>query len=82
MSRKRENLEPSFHGTPGKDDYLVHTEYGCDMWVELFKAGFDECRLVTLDFPASFAIIGVKKSLTSQKDSRVKSFLQKIIDRF
>ena len=39
-----------------KGDYIVYTEYGDDLWVEPIMAGFNECRLTTIDYPSSVAI--------------------------
>lgn len=60
LSKRRDGQPASYHGTPGEVEYLVHTEFGADVWTGLMEAGFDECRLVTVDYPASVAIIGVK----------------------
>lgn len=57
--RRTEDMSASYHGSPGNNEYLVHTEYGHDAWTEVMRAGFSECRLVTLDYPASVAIVGV-----------------------
>lgn len=58
----RESLPASYHGKPGDrhDDFMVHTEYGCDVWKQVIQAGFAECRIYTVDPPAAFAIVGVK----------------------
>ncbi len=57
---KRRVGKKSYHGSPGNDEYQVITEYGADMWTQLMDAGFNECRLITIDYPASIAIIGCK----------------------
>jgi SAM-dependent methyltransferase len=57
----REGLSPSYHGT-AKDnlgDYLVHTEYGADAWKHVILAGFPECRIVALEYPAALGLIAV-----------------------
>ena len=43
MTRSRAGLAPSHHGDPAvsHDDYLVHTEFGADMWTYVLAAGFD-----------------------------------------
>lgn len=61
LSRKRNKQPASYHGTPGEVEYLVHTEYGADMWTQVMEGGFQECRLFTLEYPSSVAIIGVKR---------------------
>jgi SAM-dependent methyltransferase len=53
---------PSYHGSRGNDEYLVVTEYGADMWTQVMQAGFGDCRLLSLDYPASVAITGVKRA--------------------
>lgn len=63
LSRRRDGLPPSFHGNAEdlRDDYLVQTEYGDDMWTQLFQAGFTDVRLTSNDYPASVAL-GARKS--------------------
>ena len=62
LSRSRKDLSPSFHGRSDTDqnDMLVHTEYGCDFWEQVLKVGFDECRIVTVEFPSAQAIAARK----------------------
>ena len=52
----------SFHGSPSNvnSDYMVKTEYGCDAWKDLIKAGFSEIRHYWLEYPSSGALCGVK----------------------
>ena len=42
MSRTRTGLKNSYHGTPGQGggDYIVHTEFGADVWRYVVEAGF------------------------------------------
>lgn len=58
VTRSRNGLQKSYHGFPdtGSDDYLVHTEYGADMWQQVMQAGFDNVRMDTFDYPAGIAI--------------------------
>jgi len=62
MSRSRAGLPPSYHGqvATSASDFLVHTEYGSDCWEQVFEAGFDEFRLVTVEFPTAQAIAARK----------------------
>lgn len=60
LSKSREGMKASYHGSPGNDEYKVMTEYGADMWTEVMKAGFGECRLYSIDFPASIVITAIK----------------------
>ena len=64
LTRTREGLLPSYHGESGsnKSDVLVYTEYGADAWKQLVQAGFDECRIYSLEYPAAQALVGVKST--------------------
>jgi SAM-dependent methyltransferase len=57
MTRRRDGLEPSYHGLPGSNDYLVKTEYGADFWMQPLEAGFREVRLVSLGTPELVAVV-------------------------
>ena len=59
LSRSRAGLPPSFHGHPGcsQPDYLVHTEFGADVWAHVLAAGFASCHLVAFRYPAGLALI-------------------------
>jgi SAM-dependent methyltransferase len=58
LSRNRAGLPRSFHGAPGieLEDFLVHTEFGADVWADVLAAGFGACEFVALEFPAGVAI--------------------------
>lgn len=60
QTRSRRGLPPSYHGNPEcrEADFLVHTEYGSDVWADVLRAGFDSCELVDYRFPAGIAVIG------------------------
>lgn len=62
MTCSRAGLPPSYHDTAEQRaaDFAVQTEYGCDAWKHLVLAGFRECRLVALEFPAALAFIGAR----------------------
>lgn len=61
LTMKREGLPPSYHGCKdNKADFLVHTEFGCDAWKQVIKAGFEECRLFSVEYPSAQALVGVK----------------------
>ncbi len=61
MSRSRHGLPPSYHGSSeNPEDCLVQTEYGADAWRDPIRAGFGECRIVSLDHPAAHAFVAVK----------------------
>lgn len=61
LTVSRAGLPPSYHGSPANPvDCLVHTEYGADVWKQIIQAGFLECRISSLEFPAAQALVGVK----------------------
>ena len=61
LTRSRGGLPPSYHGDPSNPaDCRVVTEYGADAWAQVMQAGFEECRIVCLEYPTSQALIGVK----------------------
>ena len=60
LTRSRAGLPPSHHGTAADGDgYLVHTEFGADVWRWVLAAGFAECRVVDLEAPAAHAWTGM-----------------------
>ena len=61
LTVSREGLPPSYHGSPANPaDCLVHTEYGADAWKHVVLAGFRECRIVSLEYPAAQSLVGVR----------------------
>lgn len=62
LTRSRQDLPPSYHGAPqeGREDFLVHTEYGGDAWRHVIQAGFRECRIMALEYPTALALVAVK----------------------
>jgi SAM-dependent methyltransferase len=58
LSRTRAGLKESYHGTSGQEnaDYVVHTEFGADIWRYVLEAGFGAVKLHCLDYPAGVAI--------------------------
>jgi SAM-dependent methyltransferase len=62
MTRTRAGLPLSYHGTSDQQaaDLAVQTEYGCDAWKQLILAGFQECRLITPEFPSTLAFVGAR----------------------
>ena len=61
LTINRTGLPSSYHGTAENlsQDHLVFTEYGCDAWRQVILAGFTECRIVSVEFPAAQALVGV-----------------------
>ena len=60
LTISREGMPPTYHGSENNNDYLVYTEYGCDAWKDVMQAGFEECRLFSLEYPATQALVAVK----------------------
>lgn len=58
LTRSRAGLGPSHHGDPAvtHDDYLVHTEFGADMWTFVLRAGFTAVTLHATSFPDALAL--------------------------
>lgn len=58
MTRSRNNLPPSYHGSANKDlsDYIVHTEFGADFWTYALKAGFSSCKLDVVKYPSGLSM--------------------------
>jgi SAM-dependent methyltransferase len=59
LTRSRAGMPASYHGNPSapQADYSVQTEYGCDAWSHVMQAGFSECRIVSLEYPAAQAMV-------------------------
>ena len=57
-SRSRAGLPPSFHGDPSalRDDFLVHTEFGVDVWTSVLKAGFSNVAFTQVEYPCGIAL--------------------------
>jgi SAM-dependent methyltransferase len=62
MTRDRAGLARSFHGAPAtdSDDFLVHTEFGADMWTFVMAAGFDTVTIHAVSFPDATALRAAK----------------------
>ena len=64
LSRGRDGLPRSYHGSPTEagDDFVVHTEFGADAWTYPMQAGFSECHLFSIEYPAALAMAVRSKS--------------------
>lgn len=61
LTRSRAGLPASFHGTAAEGHpYLVHSEFGADVWTYALRAGFAECRAFSLEYPAAVAWLACK----------------------
>ena len=57
LTRSRDGLPASYHGWPGKNEFLVRREYGADFWVDLVDAGFHDIQITMFEPPLTFAIV-------------------------
>jgi SAM-dependent methyltransferase len=57
LTKRRPDGCPSYHGSPGNDEYLVHTEYGADAWLDVLMSGAGECRVTAIDLPSGLAFV-------------------------
>jgi SAM-dependent methyltransferase len=62
LTRPRAGLPPSFHGAPAESrpDFLVHTEFGADLWTFVIEAGFQSMTFHTRLYPAGLAVTARK----------------------
>jgi SAM-dependent methyltransferase len=62
LSRSRAGLKSSFHGRreQANSDYIVHTEFGADVWKYAMEAGFANVRIHCLEYPSALAIVATK----------------------
>lgn len=53
LSRSRRGMAPSYHGAAdrARDDHLVHTEFGADVWALLAGVGFGRIGLRVFAWP-------------------------------
>jgi SAM-dependent methyltransferase len=74
LNKSRSNMKKSYHGDSSLDreDYIVHTEFGADVWTLLAKSGFKKIMFSILEYPSAIAIVAFNSSNT---DTRVKSSL-------
>jgi ubiquinone/menaquinone biosynthesis C-methylase UbiE len=58
LSRTRAGLSKSYHGSEETrtDDFVVHTEFGADMWTYVLRAGFSALFINAVDYPAALAL--------------------------
>jgi SAM-dependent methyltransferase len=59
LTRSRRGLPASHHGSRDcrEPDFLVHTEFGADVWSAVFAAGFQSCQFVAFRYPSGLALI-------------------------
>jgi len=59
LTRGRDGMARSFHGNPAvnADDYLVHTEFGADVWTHVMQAGFNNVTIHEVCYPVATALV-------------------------
>lgn len=59
LTRSRQGLPASYHGSKDcrEPDFMVHTEFGADVWSGIFAAGFKSCQFVAFRYPSGLALI-------------------------
>jgi hypothetical protein len=58
MTRNRAGLPPSYHGqaTDEAADYIVHSEFGADLWTLVLASGFSNVSLNQVEYPSAIAV--------------------------
>ena len=58
LTRSRAGLKSSYHGTTDRfnNDYIVHTEFGVDIWKFAIEAGFSSTRIHSFEYPSALVI--------------------------
>jgi SAM-dependent methyltransferase len=56
LTRRRDGLPPSYHGSESDPAYLVVTEYGADFWTQVLDSGFTTLQLDALQWPDAIAL--------------------------
>jgi SAM-dependent methyltransferase len=59
LTRSRQGLPASYHGSKDcrESDFLVHTEFGADVWTAAFTAGFRSLQIIPFRYPSGLALI-------------------------
>lgn len=62
LSRSRRDLKNSFHGNDNTTslDFLVHSEFGADIWSYAMKAGFECVEMQAFQYPSAI-VVSAKK---------------------
>jgi SAM-dependent methyltransferase len=65
LTRCRGGLPKSYHGSAqtATEDFVVHTEFGADMWTYVMQAGFSSVALYAVDFPSALAMCAKKQAI-------------------
>jgi SAM-dependent methyltransferase len=57
LTRRRDHLPPSFHGSESDAAYLVFTEYGADFWAQILDSGFTALNIYALQWPDAIGLV-------------------------
>lgn len=62
MTRNTAGLRASYHGESGlkEEDQRVYSEFGCDLWKDVLRAGFKSSAFVAFEYPAALTIVASK----------------------
>lgn len=72
LTRSRAGMSESYHGSSANrsSDFLVHTEYGSNVWQQVIESGFQSVQIHTFDYPAGIAISTSPKVLPKPSKTR------------
>lgn len=74
ISRSRAGLLPSYHGSEAGHEYLVHTEFGADVWRYVLEAGFASCTFEGMEGTTGLAVIARSPGQLELRFSAGRSF--------
>lgn len=62
LTESRDKKKKVYHGGMETNDeaFVVHTEFGSDVWKFVIEAGFDNCTLYCLEYPSGIVLIATK----------------------
>jgi SAM-dependent methyltransferase len=61
LTRRRDGMAPSYHGSEQDPAYRVVTEYGADFWSSVLQAGFCELRIIVERWPDALALVASRR---------------------
>lgn len=60
LTCSRVGLPASYHSGDATNQHLVWSEFGANTWTQVIQAGFEECRIISINYPVAQALVGVK----------------------
>ena len=73
ITRSRAGLPRSYHGSDAGREYLVHTEFGADVWRYVLAAGFASCTLEGAEGASGLAVIARSRDPAENRVSAWRS---------